>query len=38
MKKLIKRGFAALLALTLALGMSVSAFAADAGPQVVQTA
>ncbi len=29
MKKLIKRGFAALLALTLALGMSVSAFAAD---------
>lgn len=27
MKKLIKRGFAALLALTLALGMSVSAFA-----------
>lgn len=30
MKKLIKRGFAALLALTLALGMSVSAFAADA--------
>lgn len=31
MKKLIKRGFAALLALTLALGMSVSAFAVD-GP------
>lgn len=30
MKKLIKRGFAALLALTLALGMSVSAFAVDA--------
>ena len=29
MKKLIKRGFAALLALTLALGMSVSAFAAE---------
>lgn len=29
MKKLIKRGFAALLALTLALGMSVSAFAVD---------
>lgn len=29
MKKLIKSGFAALLALTLALGMSVSAFAAD---------
>lgn len=29
MKKLIKRGFAALLVLTLALGMSVSAFAAD---------
>ncbi len=29
MKKLIKRGFAALLALTLALGMSVSAFAVE---------
>lgn len=29
MKKLIKRGFAALLALTLALGMSVSAFAIE---------
>ena len=29
MKKLIKRGLAALLALTLALGMSVSAFAAE---------
>ena len=29
MKKLIKHGFAALLALTLALGMSVSAFAVD---------
>ena len=29
MKNLIKRGFAALLALTLALGMSVSAFAAE---------
>ena len=29
MKKLVKRGFAALLALTLALGMSVSAFALD---------
>ena len=36
MKKLIKRGFAALLALTLALGMSVSAFAADAGTQVAK--
>lgn len=35
MKKLIKRGFAALLALTLALGMSVSAFAAD-GTQVAK--
>lgn len=29
MKKLIKRGFAALLALTLALGMSISAFAVE---------
>ena len=29
MKKLIKRGFAALLALTLALGMIVSDFAAE---------
>lgn len=29
MKKLIKRGFAALLALTLALGMSISAFAIE---------
>ena len=29
MKKLLKRGFAALLALTLALGMSVSAFAVE---------
>ena len=36
MKNLIKRGFAALLALTLALGMSVSAFAADAGTQVAK--
>ena len=36
MKKLIKHGFAALLALTLALGMSVSAFAADAGTQVAK--
>ena len=35
MKKLTKRGFAALLALTLALGMSVSAFAAD-GTAVAQ--
>lgn len=35
MKKLIKRGFAALLALTLALGMSVSAFAVD-GTAVAQ--
>lgn len=34
MKKLIKRGFAALLALTLALGMSVSAFAAAGEPTV----
>lgn len=37
MKKLIKRGFAALLALTLALGMSVSAFAAE-GPAATETA
>ncbi len=40
MKKLIKRGFAALLALTLALGMSVSAFAvegtADTKPAVAK--
>ena len=36
MKKLIKHGFAALLELTLALGMSVSAFAADAGTQVAK--
>lgn len=37
MKKLIKRGFAALLALTLALGMSVSAFAAE-GPAATEPA
>lgn len=37
MKKLIKRGFAALLALTLALGMSVSAFAAE-GTTATETA
>ena len=37
MKKLIKRGFAALLALTLALGMSVSAFAAE-GPAATESA
>ena len=37
MKKLIKRGFAALLALTLALGMSVSAFAVD-GPAATEPA
>lgn len=37
MKKLIKRGFAALLALTLALGMSVSAFAVD-GAAATETA
>ena len=37
MKKLIKRGFAALLALTLALGMSVSAFAVE-GPAATEPA
>lgn len=37
MKKLIKHGFAALLALTLALGMSVSAFAVD-GAAATETA